>query len=62
MKTRGPATPQASPRRAPRPPLTGAKFYRTAVPLTLLILALVMLVLLVVAASMLFGLVSFPGR
>ena len=50
------------PSRAPRPALTRATFYRTAVPVLLIVLAVVTVIVLVVAGGVLFGIIQYPGR
>lgn len=49
-------------RRAPRPPLTRATFYRTAVPVLLIVLAGLTVVVLLLAGGVLLGIIPYPGR
>lgn len=49
-------------RRAPRPSLTRATFYRTAVPVLLIVLAGLTVVVLLLAGGVLLGIIPYPGR
>lgn len=49
-------------RRAPRPPLTRTRLYRLLVPVALAVVAMGTITILVLAAAVLFGIISYPGR
>lgn len=49
-------------RRAPRPELSQARGYRVLVPVLLAVLALIMVVMLVLAGGVLFGVIPYPGK
>lgn len=49
-------------RQAPRPPLTRATFYRTAIPVLLIVLAVATVIVLLLAGGVLFGIITYPGR
>ncbi len=50
------------PRRAPRPALARAPFYRVAVPVIVVALGLITLALMLLAGGVLLGIVPYPGR
>lgn len=49
-------------RRAPRPAITRARFYRAAVPIALVILGILMVAVLILAGGVLLGILPYPGR
>lgn len=49
-------------RRAPRPVLTRSRLYRLLIPVTLAVVAVGTITVLVLAAAVLFGIISYPGR